>query len=208
MQRFANFISYFFSPLLVPVLAAAFVLFSGHVFTLNVLNTTAKLYLLFVLFIFMFAMPLSALLMLKSMGLAENLNLPNRRQRFVPFLLSIVFYYAAYFLLSSINGIPVILLHLLISGIILLIVATLFTLWFQISIHTMCMGSLVGMLCFLGLFYQSDAFNYVLIALVISGLVGFSRLVLNAHKPYQIYIGFLVGLMVQYFSLLGCTVFL
>lgn len=206
MQRFANVISYTFNPLLVPVLAAAYLLFGSDLFILNILNLKAKFVLLGILAFFMFLLPLISLLALMKIGMAENLNLPKRDQRFLPFLLSIGFYGFCYSLLESIDGLPDILIHLVMSGVILLIVALLFTTWFQISIHTMCMGSFVGMLCFIGLFYNADSFIMLLVALLISGLVGFSRLVLNAHKPYQIYTGFLVGLTVQYFSLLGLTI--
>lgn len=207
MQKFANVISNTFNPLIVPVLAAAYLLFGANVFAFNVLNLQAKLILLGILTFFMFLLPLVSLLALMQFGMAENLNLPKRRQRFVPFLLSITFYAFCYRLLETIEGLPDLLLHLILSGIILLITALAFTSRFQISIHTMCMGSFVGMLCFIGLFYNADSFYMLLLALFVSGLVGFSRLALNAHKPYQIYSGFLVGLIVQYISLLGLTIY-
>lgn len=207
MYRFSKIISDIFNPLIVPLLAAAYILFSGSVYSLDPIPLKAKFYLFGVLALFMFFMPLLTILILKSMGMAETLHLPKREQRFIPFVLSALFYYAAYYTLSLINGLPQIIPVLLLSGIVLLGIAILFTLWYQISIHTMCMGSLVAILTYLSYFYFADTFSIMLLSIVVSGLVGMSRLVLNAHKPYQIYSGFLVGLAVQYISLIFFTIY-
>lgn len=207
MRVFATTISNLFNPLFVPLFAAAYILFGGEVFTVNMLGLQAKAYLLFLLFFFMLLLPLGSLLFMKYFGMIENVNLPVRKQRLLPFGLSILFYGLCFSLLNKIEGMPSVILHLVLSGIVLLIVALLFTLWFQISIHTMCMGSFVAIICFLGWFYKADSFWILMAALLISGLVGFSRLALNAHKPYQIYCGFVVGLMIQYFSLLGFSLY-
>jgi len=202
MTAFARFISNVFNPLLVPFLSAVYVLFGGVVFQVDGLPFAARRFLLIVIFVFTFLLPLFTIIGLKVFGFAEGLHLPQRKQRFVPFLFSILYYTAAYSFLASIQGLPVFLLHMMLSGIVLLVTALLFTLWFQISIHTLCMGSLVGLLCHLALFYEAQVFPVLIASVVLSGLVAFSRLVLNAHKPYQVYSGFLVGLAVQYFSLL------
>jgi len=207
MTSFAKFISNVFNPLLVPFLSAAYVLFGGIVFSVDELPFVARRFLLIVIFVFTFLLPLLTIVGLKAFGFAEGLHLPKRRQRFVPFLFSILYYGAAYTFLASIQGLPAFLLHLMLTGILLLAVALLFTLWYQISIHTLCMGSLVGLLCHVAWFYAAPVFPALLGALVLSGLVAFSRLLLNAHKPYQVYSGFLVGLAVQYFGLLALLIF-
>ncbi|MBL0911318.1 MAG: hypothetical protein IBJ09_03010, partial [Bacteroidia bacterium] len=140
MTSFAKFISNVFNPLLVPFLSAAYVLFGGIVFSVDELPFVARRFLLIVIFVFTFLLPLLTIFGLKAFGFAEGLHLPKRKQRFVPFLFSILYYGAAYIFLASIQGLPVFLLHLMITGIMLLVVALLFTLWYQISIHTLCMG--------------------------------------------------------------------
>jgi membrane-associated phospholipid phosphatase len=37
---------------------------------------------------------------------------------------------------------------------------------------------------------------YLIITIFIAGLVGTARLILGAHKPFEIYMGFLTGLII------------
>lgn len=58
------------------------------------------------------------------------------------------------------------------------------------------MGGIVGTLIGLILRYQVDALNLVMTLVLVSGLVGYSRLKLNAHTPLQVYIGFVLGMLI------------
>jgi membrane-associated phospholipid phosphatase len=55
------------------------------------------------------------------------------------------------------------------------------------------MGGLVGTFLGLALRYQVDALQLVSALVLLSGLVGYARLRLNAHTPAQVYAGFLSG---------------
>jgi membrane-associated phospholipid phosphatase len=58
------------------------------------------------------------------------------------------------------------------------------------------MGGIVGTIIGLILRYQIDAVPLVISLILISGLVGYSRLRLNAHTPLQVYAGFVLGTMI------------
>jgi hypothetical protein len=44
---------------------------------------------------------------------------------------------------------------------------------------------------------------FYIIIILIAGLVGSARLILDEHKPYQLYLGFLLGFIVQISLFLG-----
>ena len=54
-------------------------------------------------------------------------------------------------------------------------------------------GGLVGMMLGMSERLTMDLNTLLILLFVIAGLVGFSRLKLNAHNPFQVYLGFVVG---------------
>lgn len=69
--------------------------------------------------------------------------------------------------------------------------------WFwKISLHACGWGGLVAVTLFLGLT------PWFLLAILTTGLTGFARLLLGAHKPSQVYAGFALGFVVMFATLL------
>ena len=77
---------------------------------------------------------------------------------------------------------------------VLLLVLTLITFWYKISIHAAGVSGLVGILLALALNYPNPVIGRLLIVfLICSGLVMSARLQLNAHTPMEILSGSLLG---------------
>ncbi len=74
----------------------------------------------------------------------------------------------------------------------------------KVSIHMLGMGGIVGTIFGLMLRYQVDAIQLVMSLVILSGIVGYSRLRLNAHTPLQVYVGFVLGTLI----LTGSVIFL
>jgi membrane-associated phospholipid phosphatase len=61
-------------------------------------------------------------------------------------------------------------------------------------------GGIIGFVMIMSFEYQLN-FNSLLASLfLVAGLIGVARLSLNAHKPGEIYVGFLVGVLAQWIS--------
>lgn len=78
----------------------------------------------------------------------------------------------------------------------LILVATIITFFWRISLHTIGMGGLLGFFIEVIVtqpFQQSMMMVIFMITVVLAGLVGSARLYLNAHTPAQIYVGYAVG---------------
>lgn len=74
-----------------------------------------------------------------------------------------------------------------------IIVATIITYFWKISLHMVGMGGLLAITLICARIMPLLALKLVPIAVVCAGLVGFARLYLQAHSQNQIYIGFAVG---------------
>jgi len=76
----------------------------------------------------------------------------------------------------------------------------LFNIKIKTSLHTLGIGGIIGFVMVMSYEYRLN-FNSLLAGLfIIAGLIGVSRLALNAHRPKEIYIGFLLGLISQVIS--------
>jgi membrane-associated phospholipid phosphatase len=108
-----------------------------------------------------------------------------------------------YLLFGSIN------LHVIVNGLFLCVSVVILSvliinIWWKVSIHTASMGGITGIFIAIAIRYELELLFLIGMMLFISGLVGFARLKLDAHKPSQVYVGFLVGMtmsMLLYFLL-------
>jgi hypothetical protein len=89
-------------------------------------------------------------------------------------------------------------LNRIIQGYVLAVTATmallmLISIKVQISMHTAGLGGVVGLIIALIIFYGTQLEGFLLVALLAGGLVGTARLLEGAHRPGEIYSGFIVG---------------
>ncbi|MCF6222961.1 MAG: hypothetical protein L3J34_04455 [Flavobacteriaceae bacterium] len=76
----------------------------------------------------------------------------------------------------------------------------LFRFKIKTSLHTLGLGGILGFVIVMSYDYHLN-FNLIISLLfLISGLVAVSRLKLNAHRPKEVYIGFLIGIITQWVS--------
>ncbi len=64
----------------------------------------------------------------------------------------------------------------------------------------LAIGGTIGFLMAIGLEYNWLFPQIILPMIFLAGIIGYSRLKLNAHTPAQVYIGFLTGWMVMFFA--------
>ena len=133
-------------------------------------------------------------------GLLSSLQMETRKERSYPFITTSLLYYLSYYFLKS-QGAPVINIEALFiwGATMLIIVSLIINFWWKISVHMIGIGGLTGALFLLNF---KSFFNFpilILILIFFAGLTGYARLKLEAHKPSQVYIGFLTGISVMFF---------
>jgi hypothetical protein len=139
---------------------------------------------------------LSVFILFRSKNLSD-LEMDDRRERTAPFLITVVFYFFAYYMLREFPApsgmLKAIRVFTLGASTALLITIVINFAW-KISAHTVAMGGLTGAITALTLFLSTPP-SLIWLSLVvgISGLVGYARLRLVAHTPAQVYAGYLLG---------------
>ena len=200
-ERFANFISLVFHPLLMPSYLFLFIM----IFASSLLQPLKKESLpqvLLIIFFATFIIPAISIGTLRLSNFITDLHLSDKRQRITPFLFITCFYgVTAYMFYEKLNFNN--LIFIILSTItVLLFLLTIVTYFWKISVHGAAIGGTIGFLLALSLIYPISHFEISLASLiVIAGLVVYARLVLNAHTPLQAYTGFAMGIILCYFSL-------
>ncbi|MGB0429727.1 MAG: phosphatase PAP2 family protein [Bacteroidia bacterium] len=135
-------------------------------------------------------LPVIFLLLGKRSLVTQNLS-----ERRTTILVVTVVYTLSYFFFPQ-QFLPEYLKWVLISIILGMIIAFVVSLRFKISLHASGWGGFVAVFLYLLLTY-GNVFYYPFIAVVLlGGLVGFSRLYLNAHTNTELYSGYLSGFIV------------
>lgn len=160
---------------------------------------------LMLIFLVTFMLPVINLFIFKIFGTIPSLAMPERRDRIVPFAFISLFYFTMTYLFYWKFGIDYqdnIFRFLLIMDF-LVLGATLVTIRYKISVHSLAICGLLGILIPLNKVSEDNRLLYATtICLVVAGFVMSSRLQLNAHTPREILVGGLFGFSISFVSML------
>ncbi len=149
-----------------------------------------------IVFIFSFVFPVLNMFILYKLKRLPSITLSNQKDRTFPYIMTSVFYFGLFYLLRDINIWAPLKVFILGGGLGILLTA-LVNLKFKISAHMVGVGGLLGLLMSLSCLIKFDMTLFYIVVILFAGFIATSRLYLNEHKPYQIYSGFFLGLIVQ-----------
>lgn len=199
----ARFFSIIFHPLLIPAWTYLALISQGNLLLLRIpFNLVWTLGGLMLLTTFVF--PSAIVLLMLRFKMISSLSMPLRSERIGPLIVTAIFFYMTYYLLKKLQIAPVLYLYML-GATLLSVIATVITLWWKISLHSMGVGAFAGAFAALALLSPANYSMLLMASLLVAGITATSRLILSAHKPSEIYIGFGTGaiLMFSLFIVVG-----
>lgn len=193
-MRFHKTISTLLHPIVVPTIGVIlyFILIPHS------LIRKQQLVMLALVFGFTYIVPVFILLILKGLGLIKNFQLHSINERKIPlFLMIVIFYFLgkSLFSISLIRDLAILFYGTALS---LIIIYVLFSAKIKASIHLLSMGSALGFFLILTDKYDISMLPIIMIIVLLSGLLGSSRLHLNAHTTTEVYAGFFIGIICQF----------
>lgn len=200
-NNYAHIISAIFHPLLMPSYLFLFIiLFATSL--MQPLQRESLFRVLIIIFIVTFIIPIISIGTLRLSNFISDFRLEERKQRVTPFLFVTCFYgITAYMFYSKLNFNSLIFVIFAITTALLLML-TIVTRFWKISVHGAGIGGTIGFILALGLYHPIPNFAIVLAVIaVISGLIIYARLSLNAHTPLQVYTGVVLGMIFCFTSL-------
>ncbi|MCW3126887.1 MAG: hypothetical protein JWO03_2545 [Bacteroidetes bacterium] len=202
-KRFASFISYLFHPLLFATYGAAFIVaVNPHRFAEYHMRT--RLLWIIITFIFTFICPVVWIFMMKKLELITDFKLTNPKERIIPYVAVATFYMWTYRLFrptTEATGYTNQIISLMMLGAAIAIFVGFFiNIFRKISLHAIGAGCMFGLVLVMMQLSDYDLKFVFVAVIVIGGLIGTSRLMLDAHKAGEIWAGYLVGFIGMFFS--------
>jgi hypothetical protein len=196
LKIIAQFFSYIFHPIFVPIYAIAFLVYL-HPSYFTGLSDRFKLQTIFISTLNLVFFPLITVLLLKAVGFIDSIFLRTKKDRIIPYMASGIFFFWTYTVFNKQIQYPPI-MSIFILGIFLAASAALIAnIYFKISMHAIGVGG------WLGLFWiiANDGtmlMTWPMAAVVlIAGLVCTARMIVSDHTQKDIYAGLLLGFATQ-----------
>jgi hypothetical protein len=140
--------------------------------------------------------PLLTMILMKGLGFIESIQMKNPKERIIPLMAMMVYYFWAYHVSKNIDP-PILLRALLLSSFWAVIAIFMISIFFKISMHTTAAGGMVGIMIVLMLTSPVNMAPALFVTIALAGIIGTSRLVLKAHSSPEIWLGYIVGILVQ-----------
>lgn len=199
MVRLAKIFSYLFHPLLMPTVGVILI-FNTNSFINFTIPDEKKNAVYILIFLTTFLIPLMLSLLLLTKGFIQSLDMDSPKERMLPYGFTILFYLFTLYLLKQ-AMLPQIIFTFIIGATMAVTLAFLINMKWKISAHMIGIGGLVGALVIVALSLQIYITPFIVLSILVAGIIGVSRLILEAHTPAQIYTGFLLGVLSQIFAL-------
>ena len=195
----AEVISFLCHPVFMPLVMAFVVYLIYPAAFTGVSDKTRNMWFLTIGYNTIFS-PLFGILIMKPLGFICSYKMQTARERTIPLLLTMTFYFWVSHVFNSISGlehVPLPWKVLLLGnfwGIILVFLVNIFT---KISMHTAAAGSMVGIIIVLMLCSPVNMLVPLFVSFVVAGIIGTARMVLGAHQRGDIWLGYIIGILVQ-----------
>ena len=196
LSVFAKMIAYLLHPLFIPVY---FVLLLAYYFPYEFSGITdwqlrLKIISTFLLTAFF---PAFAVFLLWRLQFSESIFLRTQKERIVPYIITMFFYWWMYYLSRNMKDQPEVLKFFYLGIFFSSIVGLISNNFVKISLHGIAMGSIAAAVILTAFFYQTTFGVPITVVVLLAGTVCSSRLVLKNHTPFEIYAGLSTGIICQ-----------
>jgi hypothetical protein len=200
VNTFARIVSFTFHPLL---LATYLFLLFSLIFPIafDPIKEDGTGRFIFLLFCVTFILPVLMVSLLKTLGFLQTFSMIERHQRIVPFILITVFYTAVTYVFYDRSEVSLNdnFLKFLIIINSLVLVSTVVTFFYKVSVHSIGIWGLIGILLPLNKVSDTGVMLYPTIgAIVLAGIIMSARLQLNVHKPGEVISGAVIGFVTSF----------
>ena len=154
----------------------------------------------FLVFIFLVTcvLPLLNVSIFKTFGTIRSFAMPERRERLLPFAFIAVIYIAVTYLfhLHARMNLNDNFLKFMVIIDMLVVMATITTCFFKVSVHSITIWGLIGILVPLNKITEVNTIFYPTLGVIaLAGFIMAARLATGAHNPREVMLGAVLGLL-------------
>lgn len=189
--RTARVISALFTPFSIPFLAFLVLFIFSY---LRIMPLQYKLIVLAVVYCFTILMPTLTIFLFRKINGFGPEALAERKRRFVPFILTITSYAFCLLMMHRLN-IPWYMTGIILAALVMMIICVIINLRWKLSEHMAGVGAVIGGLVAFSALFGYNPVGWLCIFILLAGVLGTSRIILQHHTLGEVTGGFAVGLV-------------
>ena len=189
--RTARVISAIFTPFSIPFLAFLILFLFSY---LRIMPIQYKLIVLGVVYCFTILMPTLTIFLFRKINGFSPEDLGERKRRFMPFLLTITSYVFCLVMMPRLN-IPWYMTGIILAALIMMVICIVVNLKWKLSEHMAGVGAIVGGLVSFSALFGYNPVWWLCLFILIAGVLGTARIILQHHTLGEVLVGFAVGLI-------------
>jgi hypothetical protein len=196
LKWLASAISYIFHPLFIPTYVFLFLLkaFPYEFADITDWQLQMKLFGVFWLTAFF---PAFAVFLLWRLKFSDSIFLRTQKERIVPYVITMFFYWWMYYLSRNFQDQPIVLRFFFMGIFIATVFGLILNNYFKISLHAMGIGGATTAIILFSIYYHLNFGAVISISILLCGIVCTSRFLVSDHTNKEIYAGLALGIVCQ-----------
>jgi membrane-associated phospholipid phosphatase len=199
LRGVAHLISYIFHPLFINAYVMAFLIFF-HPYAFVGLSRQDKVFRFVHIALYNTLVPIFVVFLMWRLQFVKSMLLRDQKDRIGPYIVAMIFYWWTWMVFKNLPDIPATAIHFLLGSFLAICGGWICNIFYKVSMHAIGMGGALMFFCLFGFHDQFGSGLYIAVALVLTGLVCTSRLILSAHSPFDVWSGLFIGLLSQYIA--------
>lgn len=210
MRSIAHIISFLFHPLLIPSYLFLFLyqidplLLDDQINALRhqsdinpfvVQHFPATVFSIILIVSFFF--PVFTIFLMVKLGFVNDFYMLERKERILPLIAVSFFFFLNFYMVKNYFYLDHEASTAYFGAWLSVSIAFFFTLFYRVSLHAVGAGAMIGIALITIQFASFNLLLPIVFIIAIAGLVGWSRLKLDAHIPVELYGGYSIGLLAQ-----------
>ncbi len=192
----AKLLSYIFHPLFMPTYVFLFLVYQFPYEFSGIDLLQLKLRVFNVFFVTAF-LPSFAVFLLWRLKFSESIFLRTQKERVIPYVITMFFYWWMYYLSRNFKDQPEVLKFFYFGIFISTSLGLIINNFIKISLHAIAMGSALTAIILFSFYYQTHLGVAITVVTLLTGIVCTSRLLVSNHTTQEIYAGLFVGIICQ-----------
>jgi hypothetical protein len=192
----AKVISYVFHPLFIPSYVFFFLMKQFPYEFAGITEWQLKMRFFSIFWLTAF-FPAFAVFLMWRLKFSESIFLRTQKERIVPYIITMFFYWWMYYLSRNFTDQPAVLKFFYMGIFIATVAGLILNSYFKISLHAMGVGGALAAVILFAMYYHMPLGVPISITTLITGIVLTSRFLVSDHTPLEIYSGLFVGIVCQ-----------
>ncbi|MDR0186645.1 hypothetical protein ETF27_07585 [Prevotella brunnea] len=194
----ARVVSMLFTPFYLPIVGIL------AIFGFSYLSTFPwqfKISLVLMVYLFTVLIPTLLIHMYRQYYGWTLIQLGQKERRMIPYVISVLCYFCCFYIMSLLH-LPHLITSVLVVALVIQVLCAIINVWWKISTHTAAIGGVLGALVAFSMILSFNPIWWFCLAVLVSGVVGSSRIILRQHSLMQVTAGFFLGIASAFFTIM------